>query len=108
MDDQRTNREGWRSIMPQYSLRRFMVTIVLLSSGVAGCVIGCKASDAQINPLTLTAAAGWLVGGPMIGAGILAPFKREWLGAIIGFVIASVFTAYVAFIFSGLRAMSRM
>src|SRR5205809_896559 len=103
MDDQRTDREGWRSIMPKYSLRRFMAIIILLSSGAAGCVIGCKASDASLDPLPLTAAAGWLIGGPMIGAGILAPFNREWLGAIIGFVIASVFTAYVAFIFSGLR-----
>jgi hypothetical protein len=90
-------------MMPQYSLRRFLATIILLSSGVASCVIGCKASDASLNPLPLTAAAGWLIGGPMIGAGILAPFNREWLGAIIGFVIASVFTAYVAFISIGFR-----
>jgi hypothetical protein len=37
---------------------------------------------------------GWLVGGAFIGAGILHPFKRAWLGAMLG-VLAQLALLYV-------------
>jgi hypothetical protein len=87
MDDQRTDREG-DGIAPRFFLWRFIAAVTVGSLGIAVFMIGFKASDLPgLASLPAMAAACWLVGCPMIGAGLFALFKRGKLGAIIGLAI---------------------
>ena len=91
--------------MPRYLNRRLAASLVLVSVGAADVVIGFKVSDSpSLTSLPATAAACWLVGGAMIGAGTFAPFKREWLGAFIGFFVGGAFTALVVLTIQGISA----
>ncbi len=68
--------------MPRFSLRRLLVAItyIVLGAGVFSAV-GQSGVAVLDYPLILVPLVG---SGALIGAGILHPFRRAWLGAAIG------------------------
>jgi hypothetical protein len=80
--------------MPSFSLRRWLTSVTLISAGFVALAV---TSQMQASYSTFpVAAVCWLVGGPALGAGILAPFKHELVGAIIGFLLMVLWTALIA------------
>jgi hypothetical protein len=79
----------------EFSLRRLMASVTLISLGFAAFTV---AGRMQFNRHSFPAvAACWLVGVPLLGAGICAPFKFATEGAIVGFIMAASWTALIAF-----------
>ena len=89
MDDQRANREGGESVsVRQFSLRRLFASLTLAGMGLA--IIGGLATrqyDLTPSIADIPAALAWLGGGMMLGAGLLLPFNRPALGAVLGFAV---------------------
>jgi hypothetical protein len=101
MDDQRTEREGGEGIkVPQYSVKRLMAAFLLVSVGLWDFLIGNKLAvnadhTVHITSLISWQAACWAVECAAIGAGVFTPFKREPLGASLGFVAGVVWTILI-------------
>src|SRR4051812_25169830 len=88
---------------PQLSLRSFLLASSFLGAGT-GCLLigvlwamspfptwGSPSLPLSENPwLMLLPLMQLLVGGPLIGAGIMLPFRRARIGAYIGFFVGVV------------------
>jgi hypothetical protein len=89
----------------QFSLRCLLVAMTLVACGLGMAVLAFRWTlyrdipgwDMDMN----RNAVMWLAGGGFIGGGLLLPFNRPVLGAIIGlvfqFVLGLLFLARVAF-----------
>ena len=86
--------------MPSFSLRRLLTSATLISAGFAAFAVTSR-MQASMSTFPL-AAVCWFVGGTAIGAGILAPFKHELVGAIIGFLLMVLWTALIAITIHGI------
>lgn len=70
--------------MPQFTTKDLLIAFTLIAAGLG--LIGANilyqetSKVEQPTPITMFC---WLVGPPLIGAGLLAPFKHPWIGAIL-------------------------
>jgi hypothetical protein len=77
--------------MPKFRTKDLLVASALTAIGlglIGGNILYQEASKVeQPTPFTLFC---WLVGPPLIGAGLLTPFKHPWIGAalVIALMIA--------------------
>jgi hypothetical protein len=69
--------------MARFSSKDFLVATTLCAAGVGAYYLDAV-SEKQLPVLSL---ALWFAIGPLIGAGIFAPFKRPWISSIVGFVV---------------------
>jgi hypothetical protein len=72
--------------MPRYSTKELLLSTTLIACGVgilAFMLKGAPYIDPDTTTLFLTLSA-WCVGGALIGAGLLVPFHRPRLGAVLG------------------------
>ena len=67
--------------MPQFSLKRLLVGMTAVAVGFAGIlwVLRTRGIDGRI------VAEVWIMSGTILGAGVMAPFKRAGWGALFGF-----------------------
>jgi hypothetical protein len=70
--------------MPQFSIRRLLVGVTLISIGMAACGVALRSTA---TPSTMTL---YYAGGAVVGAGLFTPFKHPILGVVLGFVAAGV------------------
>jgi hypothetical protein len=76
--------------MPKFSIKELLLatTLIAVGSGMVSLVFMLTNVPKVGEHLEEYAAfTSWFGGGAMIGAGILTPFKRPWLGAVIGLVV---------------------
>lgn len=80
--------------MPRYSLKAFLIATILIAIGVAllSKVIMFPRNAPVEWWYVYAAALAWFGGGMLIGAGLLAPFKKIWLGVLIGLAVMAVIT----------------
>jgi hypothetical protein len=69
-----------------------MVSVTLIAIGSTLLLIPYKVATLLAFPIS---AGCWLVGGAMLGAGIYALFKNEKEGAMVGAVIAIIWTLFM-------------
>jgi hypothetical protein len=75
--------------MPRFSIKDLLLATTLIAIG-AGLIYWAyshptmsRYSDAPNWPLFL----GWMGGGAFIGAGVFTPFKKPWIGALVGLAV---------------------
>src|SRR6476659_7793600 len=97
MDDQRNDPNGGGSMrFPQVSLKRFFASAILIGTGVALAASAYQQiaqRSALFDPFAITVI--WLIGGVLAGAGLLLPFRRAAIGALLGFVYQGLIIAIV-------------
>ena len=76
------------SCVGQFSLKRMFASVTLLAIGMAMLVFLFRHVP-RVPPLADELL--FLAGGATIGAAILLPVKRAWLGAILGLTILVLF-----------------
>jgi hypothetical protein len=84
MDDQGTNRAGTgRLKSPRFSLATVLISMSAIAVGLDGSawLLGVT-EDARFNELAGNVI--WFGSGALIGAGLLLPFKRPAIGAMLG------------------------
>jgi hypothetical protein len=84
MDDQRTNRESGRVIA--FSIKRLLLATMLCASGFAMLVNQHLGLPGELYVLISAAM--------LIGMGILLPFRRPVVGAVIGGLVACAWIAW--------------
>ena len=97
MDDQRTDRESGGSVKyPRFTLVHIFFSAAMIGIGLAGIFyLFVNAQDAALPLVRI-----WLGSGALIGAGLLTPFDRPFLGAMLGFA-AQLFFGVVWFLTLG-------
>src|ERR1700742_1503197 len=86
MDDQRTDREGKRRLSPRFSIAAMLASIALAAFGTWLLVM----LFTFIVPSGGSASLGvglWFLGCAFMGAAILLPFGRPFLGAFLAIVL---------------------
>jgi hypothetical protein len=73
--------------MSQFSLKRLLLSVLLVAVGVAACVAALKVSSAYAADAFVLTLALWIFGGAFVGAGAFCLFKRAELGALVGVVV---------------------
>jgi hypothetical protein len=74
--------------MRRFSLRRLFASLTLAAIGLA--IIGSLATreyDLTPSLADTSAALAWLCGGMILGAGVLLPFRRPFMGMVLGFAV---------------------
>jgi hypothetical protein len=66
--------------MARFSLKQLLISVMLISTGIAMFVYGTNDPGSSYLPLILSVAAS------TIGAGVFMPFGRPKLGALVGFL----------------------
>ena len=75
--------------MGQFSLSRLFASVSLIAIGLVLFVPAYRLVYSRPMLVSYWVAVPlWLLGGAIIGAGVLTPFKKPWLGAAIGLVVA--------------------
>jgi hypothetical protein len=80
-----------RPTVPRFSLRQLLLAVALFAAGLSLMLAAVRSSPVaawRFNP-----AYGillWLSGGPLVGAGVMTPWGRPLLGALLGFQIQIV------------------
>src|SRR6187200_2550434 len=105
MDDQRDDREGDGGVKsPRFSLKRLFISTILFGVGVSVVLRIFLMAFQSLGRLEKEPALIWLVfwlSGPMIGAGLLCPFRRTLLGVGLGILLQIfLYLAAVAVAFS--------
>jgi hypothetical protein len=89
MDNQRVGRESLGCVTTRrFSLKQLFSSLTLAGLGLA--MIGSLAPrecDLTHSLADISAALTWLGGGMFLGAGLLLPFNRQVLGAVLGFTV---------------------
>ena len=70
---------------PQFSLKRLFATVTLLAAGLA--VLSQIFRTDMIDDKSGKVLLFWVGGGMLMGAGILTPFRKTLLGAVLGLII---------------------
>jgi hypothetical protein len=87
MDDQRTDREGGGIRRRQLSIKRLLLSVTLIAAGLA-----MSSGFIRDSPRSILA---FFACGALIAAGFFTPFRRTWLGILIGLAIPTLFLAAV-------------
>jgi hypothetical protein len=71
--------------MPQFTTKHMFQAVTQIASGILLLLL---ARDLIFYGLIgfILAYISWLVGGALIGAGLLTPFRKPWLGAGMGVI----------------------
>ena len=78
--------------MPRFTIKDLLLATTLVAIGAGTWaflfrgVVATSRMGADIMML-------WIVGGAFIGAGLVAPFKRPWEGAIVAIVLQFLLVA---------------
>jgi hypothetical protein len=90
--------------MPRFTIKDLLLTTTLIAVGVGMFAFLFQRGDA-INRVGAGAAALllWFGGSAFLGAGVFAPFKRPWRGAIVAVVLQALVLAvgFIAFALGG-------
>jgi hypothetical protein len=70
--------------MPRFSLRRLLVSITLIAVGIVAASMFFGLPTRRLDESTRHVL--WYLGGALIGAGVFAPFRKVWLGIVLGLV----------------------
>jgi hypothetical protein len=70
--------------MPQFTLKRLFVSVLLIAIGAAACTAALELAALPADQVFVANLALWLVGGAFIGGGIFYLFQRAELGALVG------------------------
>jgi hypothetical protein len=74
--------------MPRFSLKDLLIGTALLAGGICSvCGISRLPTELSLQGYIAAAMLLWVGGGALIGAGLLTPFKRPWLGAALGLLV---------------------
>ena len=77
--------------MPRFSIKDLIVSTTLVAAGFAAALspfrFNFEVDGRAIWPLLLSL---WFGGCMMVGAGAMYPFKRAWIGALLGFLVALI------------------
>lgn len=71
--------------MSRFSIKDLLVATALIAAGLGGLAYLAGYEDWSSWQLAL-----WLATGPVIGCGLLFPFRRPWLGLALGVVMQSL------------------
>jgi hypothetical protein len=87
--------------MPRFTVKDLLIAIALIAVGAGALAFllrgregffgGGLGSEAAVLVL-------WIGGGASIGAGLLTPFKRPLVGAVIGMVIQTISSTCLVFV----------
>jgi len=83
--------------MPRFSLMDLFFATTYLSAGLASLCLFFSMATGLLGLLL------WFIAGALIGAGILAPFKRMQIGAAIGILVQLAVLVYQVFTIHPLR-----
>jgi hypothetical protein len=81
--------------MPRFSIKRLLFAMTLIAVGM-GLIYFAYHHPNLDGTETLQLAGGFFGGTALIGAGILAPFRRPWTGAIVAVVLVCDIAASTA------------
>ena len=74
--------------MPRFTVKRLLLatTLVCIGVGMIACLEHSRLRLNNVDSLANWAAVLflWFGGGASIGAGLLTPFQRPWIGAVMG------------------------
>jgi hypothetical protein len=85
--------------MPRFTVKDLLIATTLIAVG-AGMLAFVFQNGEEIKRGYGAGvfAVLWFGGGAFVGAGIFTPFKRPWMGAIIGVMIQFVLSAGVTIV----------
>ena len=77
--------------MPEFSLKHFLLSVALIALGVGLVWVVLRPQRFEDwEPSGYLAATMWIVGGSLIGAGVMTPYKHPYIGAACGLVVQVV------------------
>jgi hypothetical protein len=88
--------------MLRYSLRDMVCGVTLIVFGLASvCWTFAKKGPMDLHARFFQESVAWLAGCIAISAGAFLPFKKTWLGGVLGLLAATVLWAIAAQLVSG-------
>jgi len=89
--------------MLRYSLRDMVCGVTLIVFGLASvCWTFAKKGPMDLHARFFQESVAWVAGCIAIGAGAFLPFKKTWLGGVLGLLVAFVLWSIAAYFVSGL------
>jgi hypothetical protein len=70
--------------MPCFSLRRLLISITIVAVGLMAVSMMFSKPPQRLEESTRFIL--WYLGGALIGAGVFAPFKKVWIGLLVGLI----------------------
>jgi hypothetical protein len=79
--------------MPRFSLKHLLLSTTLVAVGLVLLLLIFREPGGSLGDSA--AIVCWFGGGALIGAGLLAPFRKWWIGAAIGMGIQLLVLYYI-------------